>query len=176
MRRILQVGTIAVALSIGATGLATAQVKDGWLTAKTKIILMTTADLRTSSLNVDTVDGVVTLHGKVPTAAQRDRAEQLAKDVDGVKAVKNLLQVVPVAQEDAVDANDEALKDQVERALKANQAVAKSGIHVSSVNKGVVLISGKTDNIVTHLQAIEAAYMVKGVRRVSTDVKVEERS
>ena len=35
-------------------------------------MLMTTDGLRTSSLNVDTVNGVVTLHGKVPTDTQRE--------------------------------------------------------------------------------------------------------
>ena len=88
----------------------------------------------------------------------------------------NLLQVVPSTQENAVEAADDAVKDSVERAFRTNQAVAKSGIKVSSVNKGVVLLSGSTDDIVTHLQAIEAAYAVKGVRRVSSEVTVKERS
>ena len=176
MRKTLQVMMMAATLSGMTVGIASAQAKDAWLTAKTKIALMTTDDLHTSSLNVDTVDGVVTLHGKVPNEPEKSRAEQVARGIEGVKAVKNLLQVVPSTQENAVEAADDAVKDSVERAFRTNQAVAKSGIKVSSVNKGVVLLSGSTDDIVTHLQAIEAAYAVKGVRRVSSEVTVKERS
>src|SRR5262245_19754281 len=108
MRRAFQVALITVALTSVTAGLATAQVKDTWLTAKTKIALMTTEDLHTKSLNVDTVDGVVTLHGTVPTETEKERAAQVAKGIDGVKSVKNVLQVVPRSEEKAVDAKDDA--------------------------------------------------------------------
>lgn len=176
MRRTLQVMMMAATLTGLTAGLASADAKDAWLTAKTKIALMTADDLHTSSLNVDTVNGVVTLHGRVPTEAEKNRAEDVAERIDGVKSVKNLLQVVPSSQEDAVEASDDAIKESVERAFEANPAIKKSDIKVSSVNKGVVLISGDADNIVTHLEAIEAAYKVKGVRRVSSEVTVKERS
>jgi len=47
----------------------------------------------TSALNtkVETKDGVVTLHGKASNAAESDLATKLAKDVHGVKGVKNLM-------------------------------------------------------------------------------------
>ncbi len=175
MRKLLQVSMLATAITLAASGLASAQVKDAWVTAKTKVVLMTTDDLKTSDLNVDTVEGVVTLHGKVPTADQRDRAEKVAMGVDGVKAVKNLLQVVPAKNDAAVTISDSEVRGDIEQAFKANAAIAKSGIKVTSVNNGVVLIGGGTDSIVTHLQAIETAYNVKGVRRVSSEVKVDER-
>ena len=50
-----------------------AQVNDAWITMKTKIELMTTKDLHTSGLNVDTKDGVVTLQGKVESDAERQK-------------------------------------------------------------------------------------------------------
>ena len=57
-------------LILALAPIAQARVKDAWITAKTKIDLMTTDGVRTSDLNVDTVNGVVTLHGHAPTAMQ----------------------------------------------------------------------------------------------------------
>ena len=45
---------------------------------KTKIALMTTDGVGTTDLNVDTVKGVVTLHGKVATEAEKAKAARTA--------------------------------------------------------------------------------------------------
>jgi osmotically-inducible protein OsmY len=68
---------------------------DSWLWFKTRAALLTTSDLRESTINVDVVNDVVTLKGTVETAAQKTKAEQVAKDIDGVKGVKNELKVAP---------------------------------------------------------------------------------
>jgi hyperosmotically inducible periplasmic protein len=66
------------------------------LTAKVKNALNTTKGLNTSKLNVDTAaDGAVTLTGSVPTAGQKVLAEKTAKQIEGVKSVKNELTVAP---------------------------------------------------------------------------------
>ncbi len=70
-------------------------VNDSWLWFKTRAALMTTDDLRDSTINVDAVNDVITLKGTVATAAQKTKAEQIAKDIDGVKSVKNELKVAP---------------------------------------------------------------------------------
>jgi hyperosmotically inducible periplasmic protein len=173
MKRVLQTLAVAATLSVGFVPVAHAQVKDPWITAKAKIDLMTTDGLRTGDLNVDTVNGVVTLHGHVPSAMQKERAETVAKSVNGVKSVKNLLQVVSASQEDAVESNDSMIKSSVEQALKNSRDLAKSDIHVASVNKGVVLLAGNAEDVFEQLHAVEAAYTVKGVHRVASEVKVK---
>ena len=44
---------------------------------------------------VDVVNDVVTLKGSVASAAEKTKAEQVAKGIDGVKSVKNELKVAP---------------------------------------------------------------------------------
>lgn len=68
---------------------------DSWLWFKTRAALLTTSDLRESTINVDAVNDVITLRGTVETAAQKTKAEQVAKGIDGVKQVKNELKVAP---------------------------------------------------------------------------------
>lgn len=70
-------------------------VNDSWLWFKTKTALATTSDLRDSTINVDVVNDVVTLKGTVGTAAEKSKAEQVVKGIDGVKSVKNELKVAP---------------------------------------------------------------------------------
>lgn len=68
-------------------------VNDGWLWTKTRASLATTADLRDSTINVDVSNDVVTLTGTVANAAQKAKAEQVAKAIEGVKSVTNNLKV-----------------------------------------------------------------------------------
>jgi hyperosmotically inducible protein len=66
---------------------------DGWLWTKTRFDLAAADDLRDSTINVDVSDAVVTLSGSVASAEQKTKAEAVAKAVEGVKAVKNMLTV-----------------------------------------------------------------------------------
>jgi len=66
---------------------------DGWLWVKTRFDLAAADDLRDSTINVDVDKGVVTLTGTVASAAQKARAETVAKSVDGVTGVRNNLKV-----------------------------------------------------------------------------------
>lgn len=66
---------------------------DGWLWVKTRFELAAADDLRDSTINVDVDNGVVTLGGTVATPAQKAKAEQVAKAVEDVKSVKNMLKV-----------------------------------------------------------------------------------
>jgi hyperosmotically inducible periplasmic protein len=66
---------------------------DGWLWVKVRYDLAAADDLRDSTINVDVESGVVTLTGSVASAAQKTKAEQVAKSAEGVKTVKSLLKV-----------------------------------------------------------------------------------
>jgi hypothetical protein len=68
-------------------------VNDGWLWVKARFDLAAADDLRDSTINVDVDNSVVTLTGTVASAAQKTRAEQVAKSVEGVKSVRNQLKV-----------------------------------------------------------------------------------
>jgi osmotically-inducible protein OsmY len=60
---------------------------DAWITTKVKSQLLADSDVKGLDINVSTKDGVVTLAGKVPTAAIRDKAISLTQSVKGVKKV-----------------------------------------------------------------------------------------
>ena len=68
-------------------------INDGWLWVKTRFDLAAVDDLRDSTINVDVDKAIVTLTGTVASAAQKTKAEQTAKAVEGVTSVKNMLKV-----------------------------------------------------------------------------------
>jgi hyperosmotically inducible periplasmic protein len=68
-------------------------VTDGWITSRIKTKFMGEEVLRASSINVDTNNHVVTLKGAVPTTAARDKAMELAKEVEGVDKVVDSLTI-----------------------------------------------------------------------------------
>jgi osmotically-inducible protein OsmY len=49
--------------------------------------------IKARDIKVSTKDGVVTLTGHVASTTERDRAVQLAKETEGVKQVKDELQI-----------------------------------------------------------------------------------
>lgn len=162
-------GVVLACLAVSAW----ADSKDVWLTTKAKIALLTADDVKATAVNVDTVEGVVTLHGKVPSETSKEKAAAAVRKVDGVKDVKNLLQVVPDSVKETVKVADNAVKDKVETALKGDPSF--EGLKVASVNNGVVLLSGKTDAVDKELKAIEAAWDVDGVRQVRSEIKSTEK-
>ncbi len=143
---------------------------DAWITAKTKLALLTTEGVSGTAIHVDTVMGQVTLHGKAASSAEKDKAESVAKSIDGVQSVRNLVQVVSASANDAVQVADDQLKEQVGKALKANRSLSDSSITVQSVNNGVVLLGGKAASVTDHLQAVTTAANQRGVRRVASEV------
>jgi hyperosmotically inducible protein len=66
---------------------------DAWITAKVKWFFVGEEALTGSDINVDTVDGVVTLKGTVKTAGGKTRAVSLAKNTEGVRRVVDQLVV-----------------------------------------------------------------------------------
>jgi hyperosmotically inducible protein len=168
IHKVLVATAIAAAFMLGSTAEAQTQRPDSWVTLKTRLALMTADNVDTWDLNVDTKDGAVTLHGKVESDAAKAKAEQVAKGIEGVTAVKNLLQVVPKDTRDAVEDSDEVIKDNVEKALDADDALGD--VTVASVNRGVVLLGGNVETLQAHVKAVETVSKVRGVRRVSSNI------
>lgn len=66
---------------------------DATVTARIKAKLVADPEVNAFHIDVDTVDGQVTLTGRVATELQRTEAGQLATRTEGVSVVNNLIQV-----------------------------------------------------------------------------------
>jgi len=88
--RVLHKAGEAVRESASEAGLAA---EDAGITARIKTALIADQAVNGVDINVDTNGGKVTLSGHLPNQAQVDRALQIARGVEGVKAVENRLMV-----------------------------------------------------------------------------------
>ena len=68
-------------------------IDDTTITTSVKAKLTAEKAANFTRINVDTNNQVVTLNGVVESADQKAKAEQLAREVGGVKSVKNNLQI-----------------------------------------------------------------------------------
>ena len=79
---------VGAAMTSAAEGLS-----DAWLTARVAASLRFDRTVDAERIDVSTQDGVVTLSGQVPTAADKAEAAAVAAAIDGVKRVEDVLGV-----------------------------------------------------------------------------------
>jgi len=89
---------IVVVTMLGCAGSRTQKsagdvIDDGVIGAKVKTALLADEEVSGLQVEVETFKGVVQLSGFVDTAAQANKAEQIARGVQGIKEVQNKLSV-----------------------------------------------------------------------------------
>lgn len=148
-------------------------VSDSWITSKTKIVLFADDRVKGRQVHVETKDGVVMLRGKVDSPEAKSAALEIAKGIEGVKNVKNELQVVAPSQRSEVAADDKVVAKNVQKKLKADPQLKNVKVEV---NKGVVSLSGEVKSIDASAKASEVARSVIGVGSVKNDLTYATRS
>ena len=142
---------------------------DSWMTSKTKIALFSDDRVKGRQVHVETKDGVVYLRGKVDSSEAKAAATDVAKGIDGVKNVKNELQVVAPGARAAVEADDKQIYKNVEQRFKQDPQLKNAKID-AKVDGGVVVLTGEVKSIDTSARASEIARSVPGVRSVKNDL------
>ena len=140
---------------------------DSWLTSKTKISLFADERVKMTQISVDTAKGVVHLRGKVDSAEAKSAAGDVAQGIEGVKSVKNDLQVVTPAARQAVDANDKGIAKAVETRFGKDSQLKKVDVRTDS---GVVTLTGQVATIDASAKASEMARGVPGVKSVKNQL------
>ena len=131
-------------------------ISDQKITNAVKKELLLHSDVPSYLIDITTVDGVVNLSGSINNILARERAEEIAMAVKGVKGVLNQLEI------NAPEIPDEKLEVNITKALANDPATESYEISVQ-VKDGIAMLSGEVDS----WQEKElAAYVVKGVRGV----------
>jgi hyperosmotically inducible protein len=114
------------------------------------------------------------IRGKVDSDEAKKAAEEIAKMVDGVKSVKNELQVVAPSKREAVEEKDDAITARVKNNLKKESKLKNAGIGIQT-NGGVVSLTGEVPDILTSAHASWTAWKVHGVKSVKNDLTLKEK-
>ncbi len=119
-----------------------------------------------TKIDVFTAEGIVTLDGYVNNILAKDRAENIATTVKGVKGVINKIDVsAPFRTDNEIreDINDALLWDPVTETWEIS----------ASVDEGVVTLQGATDSFQEKQLAQRVVKGVKGVRSVNNNLDVD---
>jgi hyperosmotically inducible protein len=153
------------------TGEVKGAVSDSWLTSKTKIALFADDRVKGRDVRIETVNGEVYLRGKVDSEEAKTAASEIAKSVEGVKNVKNDLQVVAPTARKTVQANDKQITKAIETTLGKDPQLKKIDVRTDA---GVVVLSGEVPNISAAAKASEMAHRVDGVKAVKNELRVAQ--
>src|SRR5215510_14624311 len=107
---------LIVIFSIFGAACTERQLDDAMLTARIKTRMTADGRISPTRVNVDTLNGDVTLKGEVPTQEEKDAAEEVARKVEGVRNVSNQITVNPAAGNTGVPTGNE-MKEQAEKAV-----------------------------------------------------------
>src|SRR4051794_13950200 len=77
----------------GSADRTSGAIGDGWITTKVHAKFADDEAVKGRRIDVDAKDGVVVLKGSVGSKLEHDRAEQLARETEGVKRVVNNLMI-----------------------------------------------------------------------------------
>jgi hyperosmotically inducible periplasmic protein len=151
----------------GAVQDAKTGITDSWVTAKTKIALFGDDRVKGGEVSVETVNGVVSLRGKVDSDDAKAAAGSVAQAVEHVKSVRNDLQVVPPEDRKAIDVSDKEIAHKVEGRLSKDAQLKKVDVRTDG---GAVILTGAVSSIGQSARASELAREVPGVRMVKNEL------
>ncbi|HSN54356.1 MAG TPA: BON domain-containing protein [Candidatus Sulfomarinibacteraceae bacterium] len=163
----LAAGTIACS-STQTTG---EQMSDAWITSKVTARMTADPEVNPFEIDVDTTDGAVRLSGMVETDRQRQEAEEIARNTEGVKRVDNDIRIGDPSFRENID--DSWISTKIKSKLAADPDINKFNIDVD-VLQGVVTLSGTVKTSYARANAEEIASRTKGVVDVKNLIEVEE--
>jgi osmotically-inducible protein OsmY len=123
-----------------------------------------------ADIEVEVVNGEVSLNGTVPGHDQRVAAAAAARRVAGVTGVDNLLDVALPSGDTLEDA---ALAQRVNGALAASHV--PDGVRAAA-REGDVLLTGTVSDSAQRAAAEEAAAAVAGVLSITNQIEVQDRA
>lgn len=168
-RRARSALTVVALLSL-VLGSARAQavprvIDDDAITRAVEVELFADDVVNANAIDVHTLEGVVTLSGTLDTILARERAEAIAEDIMGVRAVVNRIEVVAAAREDG------ELENAVRDALLRDPATDSFGVQVEA-SQGIVTLTGAVHSWAEKKLSETVAKGVRGVRSVENRIEV----
>ncbi|HHY30639.1 MAG TPA: BON domain-containing protein [Syntrophaceticus sp.] len=141
---------------------------DDELREQIRTLLKNDRNLGGYGLNCDVVEGEVQLQGIVDTLKEKEWAEDLVRQVSGVKGVAN---AVSISTDGSI--TDDEIIQEVQEELEGDPDGNLFNIGVGSVNRGKVVLAGRSNDPAEIEAAVKAASKARGVTEVISQVKQE---
>jgi hyperosmotically inducible periplasmic protein len=151
-----------------------AEHSDAWMAFKIRSRLLVKSNVSATATKVSVNDGNVILSGTADNLAQKELTEAYAKDIDGVKSVKNDLIVLDKPADATIGEtiDDASITSQVKYALLSHKSTSMLSTKITTTD-GVVVITGEADSDAEKSLASKLAQDVRGVKSVTNDMTVK---
>jgi hyperosmotically inducible periplasmic protein len=150
---------------------------DKWIGRRVKLALLFRRNVSGGKTAVEVNDGIVTLKGEASSTAQKELTAQYAKDVEGVKAVKNEMTVAatPVMAERTAreKIDDASITAQVKTALMIHRSTSAVKTKVET-RDGKVRLTGIAENAAEKALVTKLATDILGVTSVDNQMTVNK--
>ena len=119
-------GVVRVDNQLATKAEVAAEKADTWIGRKVKLALLLHRNVNAGKTTVEVKEGVVTLKGEASSTAQKELTAEYAKDIEGVKAVKNEMTVAATPEKaertDGEKMDDASVTAQVKTALSTHRS------------------------------------------------------
>jgi osmotically-inducible protein OsmY len=153
-----------------------AEHSDTWIGVKVKTALLFHRNVRATKTDVNVKDGVVSLSGEASSAAQKELTTEYAKDVEGVKEVKNQMTVAQIAakpeESSGEKIDDASITAQVKMSLLSHRSTSALKTKVETTD-GVVTLTGISKNAAEKALVTKLATDVNGVTSVVNNMTIQ---
>ena len=157
-------------------GEAPAEHSDTWIGLKVKTALLFHRNVRATKTDVNVKDGIVTLSGEASSLAQKELTTEYAKDVEGVKEVKNEMTIAktPAKPDETMGEkiDDASITAQVKASLLSHRSTSALKTKVETTD-GVVTLSGIAKNAAEKSLVTKLATDINGVSSVVNNMTIE---
>ena len=149
---------------------------DAWLRDKVKVALLFHRSVSAASTEVIVKDGIVTLRGDAGSQSQKELTTEYAKDVEGIKDVKNEMIVSRTSKKthrtigEKID--DASITAQVNMILLNHRSTSVINTTVKT-KRGVVTVGGKAGNAAEKELVTKLVTDINGVRNVRNRMTIE---
>jgi len=152
-----------------------AEHSDAWIGLKVKSVLLFHRNVSGTKTDVNVKDGIVTLRGEAVSEAQKELATEYAKDVEGVKGVKNEMTLAKISEkpEETVSEkiDDASITAQVKLSLLYHRSTSALSTKVETTD-GVVTVSGKARNAAEKDLVTKLITDIHGVKSVVNNMSI----
>ena len=147
-----------------------AENSDAWLGAKVKTTLLFHSSVSGIKTGVNVKDGIVTLQGEATSQAQKELTTEYAKDVEGVKDVKNEMTLSKTSKKSprttGEKIDDASITAQVKITLLLHRSTSALNTTVAT-KRGVVTVGGKARNAAEKDLVTKLVADINGVKGVN---------
>jgi osmotically-inducible protein OsmY len=169
-------GVKSVDNQLTVKGETPAEHSDTWLGLKVKSALLFHRNVRATKTDVNVADGIVSLSGEASSLAQKELTTEYAKDVEGVKEVKNNMTIAkaPATPDETVGEkiDDASITAQVKAALLSHHSTSALKTKVQTTD-GVVTLNGVAKNAAEKSLVTKLVTDINGVTSVVNNMTIE---